>query len=151
MGDGELQVDDLFVGHDGNWVPVQDLLDTGEYETVYNLRITDYHTYFVGCRDWGFSVWAHNTNDCGFVAFRSLAGDALKQNEALLQEAWQFVLRGDKIGFEAVLASKGSTAAEIKSIIDEIQLNDNILLAVGKPREIYPTSGFLVYKEPKIF
>ena len=27
---------------------------------VYNLRIADYHTYFVGSRDWGFSVWAHN-------------------------------------------------------------------------------------------
>jgi len=30
---------------------------------VYNLRIADYHTYFVGSREWGFSVWAHNA--CG--------------------------------------------------------------------------------------
>jgi hypothetical protein len=62
---GQLQVDDLLLGHDGNWVVVQDLLDTGEYETVYNLRVADYHTYFVGTREWGFSVWAHNT--CEFV------------------------------------------------------------------------------------
>jgi hypothetical protein len=27
---------------------------------VYNLRVADFHTYFVGCDEWGFSVWAHN-------------------------------------------------------------------------------------------
>src|SRR5262249_50675989 len=26
----------------------------------YNLQVEDYHTYFVGCPYWGFSVWAHN-------------------------------------------------------------------------------------------
>lgn len=31
--------------------------------TVYNLRVADYHTYFVGCNEWGWSVWAHNM--CG--------------------------------------------------------------------------------------
>jgi hypothetical protein len=41
-------------------VAVEDLLDTGEYETVYNLRVADFHTYFVGCQEWAFSVWAHN-------------------------------------------------------------------------------------------
>jgi hypothetical protein len=41
-------------------VAVEDLLDTGEYETVYNLRVADFHTYFVGGEEWGFSVWAHN-------------------------------------------------------------------------------------------
>ena len=29
---------------------------------VYNLRVADWHTYFVGCDEWGFSVWAHNAN-----------------------------------------------------------------------------------------
>ena len=24
------------------------------------MRIAEYHTYFVGASDWGFSVWAHN-------------------------------------------------------------------------------------------
>jgi hypothetical protein len=28
--------------------------------TVYNLRVADFHTYFVGSEDWGFSAWAHN-------------------------------------------------------------------------------------------
>jgi hypothetical protein len=45
---------------------VEEVFDTGQYETVYNVRIADYHTYFVGGEDWGFSVWAHNNNGtCG--------------------------------------------------------------------------------------
>jgi hypothetical protein len=58
---GELRVGDELASHDGQWVAVEDRRDTGEVETVYNLRVADYHTYFVGCDEWGFSVWAHNT------------------------------------------------------------------------------------------
>ena len=56
----DLKIDDLLNTEEGGWVPVEDLLDTGEYEKVYNLRVADWHTYFVGAKDWGFSVWAHN-------------------------------------------------------------------------------------------
>jgi hypothetical protein len=28
---------------------------------VYNCRVAEYHTYFVGDEGWGFSVWAHNS------------------------------------------------------------------------------------------
>jgi hypothetical protein len=49
------------LGEDGRWLVVEDLLDTGVWELVYNLRITDWHTYFVGTQDWGFAVWAHNS------------------------------------------------------------------------------------------
>jgi hypothetical protein len=59
----DLRIGDRLLGADGTTVTVEDLLDTGVYETVYNLRIQDYHTYFVGCDEWGFSVWAHNV-DC---------------------------------------------------------------------------------------
>ena len=37
--------------------------DTGREEVVYNGRVAEYHTYFVGDEGWGFSVWAHNS--CG--------------------------------------------------------------------------------------
>ena len=52
----ELTVGDV-IRTDGGWTTVEDLLDTGEYEKVYNLRVADYHTYFVGCDEWDFSVW----------------------------------------------------------------------------------------------
>src|SRR5262249_38908229 len=50
----------LLGGHDGQWSAVEELFDTREFEPVYNLRVAEYHTYFVGSRGWGFSVWAHN-------------------------------------------------------------------------------------------
>jgi Pretoxin HINT domain len=58
-----LTVGDLLSSEDGEWVAVEDVFDTGDYETVYNLRVSQYHTYFIGAVDWGFSVWAHNTYD----------------------------------------------------------------------------------------
>ena len=59
----ELKEGDLVRTVDG-WVPVTKVVDTGRYETVYNLRVADYHTYFVGTPEWGFAVWAHNNNAC---------------------------------------------------------------------------------------
>jgi hypothetical protein len=55
-----LRPGDLLRTRDGRWLPVEEVYDTGEYGTVYNLRVAEYHTYFVGCQEWGFSVWAHN-------------------------------------------------------------------------------------------
>ena len=56
-----LTTGDLLSSHDGQWIAVEEVYHSGEYETVYNLRVADYHTYFVGGESWGFSVWAHNT------------------------------------------------------------------------------------------
>ena len=75
----DLQIGDVLLSHDGRQVPVEDLLETGERETVYNLRIADYHTYFVGGSEWGFSVWAHNacvyqaTDRSGVVRYVGIA------------------------------------------------------------------------------
>jgi RHS repeat-associated protein len=56
----ELRPGDQLRSHDGNWTPAEAVTAAGEVTTVYNLRISEYHTYFVGRRDWAFSVWAHN-------------------------------------------------------------------------------------------
>ena len=58
----ELKPGDRLASHDGQWVTVEAVSDLKEVATVYNLRVCDYHTYFVGSREWGFSVWAHNAN-----------------------------------------------------------------------------------------
>ncbi len=57
---GGLKVGDLLCCEGREWQPVEDLLVTGEYQTVYNMRVADSHTYFVGLEKWGFSVWVHN-------------------------------------------------------------------------------------------
>jgi hypothetical protein len=56
----ELLPGDLCLSHDGQLIAVEEVYDTGEYETVYNLSVADWHTYFVGDENWGFDVWAHN-------------------------------------------------------------------------------------------
>ena len=48
------------------WLAVEGVRDTGRAEAVYNGRVAEYHTYFVGCDEWGFSLWAHNS--CGPTA-----------------------------------------------------------------------------------
>jgi hypothetical protein len=56
----EIQPGEELSSHDGRWTPVEGVEDAHEVATVYNLSVGDHHTYFVGSRDWGFSVWAHN-------------------------------------------------------------------------------------------
>ena len=48
---------DRLLSHDGRWVAVEALEHTGRVETVYNLRVSGSHTYFVGGLAWGFAVW----------------------------------------------------------------------------------------------
>lgn len=40
--------------------PGQKRQGRGGRESVYNRHVAEYHTYFVGGRDWGFSIRAHN-------------------------------------------------------------------------------------------
>ena len=56
-----LEAVNLLSSHDGRWVPVEAVNRADlQVTTVYNLRVAEHHTYFVGCDEWGFSVWAHN-------------------------------------------------------------------------------------------
>ena len=50
------------LGGEGQTVLVEEVRDTGESETVYNLQVADHHTYFVGTSEWGWAVWAHNAS-----------------------------------------------------------------------------------------
>jgi hypothetical protein len=59
----ELRVGDELRSHDGQWVAVEGVRNTGREEVVYNCRVAEYHTYFVGDATWPFSIWAHN--ECG--------------------------------------------------------------------------------------
>jgi hypothetical protein len=56
----ELWVGAELVGHDEITTKITAIEPTRDYAVVYNIRVADWHTYFVGCADWGFSLWAHN-------------------------------------------------------------------------------------------
>jgi hypothetical protein len=56
---GELKEGDLVRTMDG-WVPITKIEETNKWEPVYNVRVADAHTYFVGDANWPFAVWAHN-------------------------------------------------------------------------------------------
>ena len=50
-----LNVGDMIRTEDG-WVPVEEVWDTGDWEVVYNVRVSNHHTYFVGDEGWGVAV-----------------------------------------------------------------------------------------------
>ncbi|MGL4423420.1 MAG: polymorphic toxin-type HINT domain-containing protein [Gemmataceae bacterium] len=70
---GTLTAGDRLLGHDGQTYPIEGIA-TGDWVTVYNFRVRDDHTYFVGCVEWGFDVWVHN----------AYIDEAIKNNSKLL-------------------------------------------------------------------
>jgi len=64
----KLSAGERLLGPDGVWVPIDSVEVAETWAVVYNLRIAEDHTYFVGCQEWGFSVWAHNANPVDYVS-----------------------------------------------------------------------------------
>jgi hypothetical protein len=58
----ELMACDHLLSHDGRWVVLDSVERDKEAAPVYNFRVAEYHTYFVGDLAWGFAVWSHNAN-----------------------------------------------------------------------------------------
>jgi hypothetical protein len=101
---GELEPGDRLIGHTDQTVSIDAVIDTGRSEAVFNIRIAEDHTYFVGRESWGFSVWVHNAysirrvadgtwevlDDAGTVVRTGLTGnaaDAIRKNADGLTEA----------------------------------------------------------------
>jgi len=56
------------------WKRVEAVVHTDRVEVVYNVEVEGDHTYFVGCDEWGFGVWAHNTCTAVQFAANKIAG-----------------------------------------------------------------------------
>jgi serpin B len=65
---GEIKVEDRISTNHGDWIEVEKVLVTNKSEAVYNLRVADRRTYFIGSRAWKFGLWVHNYYDTGFYA-----------------------------------------------------------------------------------
>jgi hypothetical protein len=103
-----LQESDQLLSHDGEWVIVEAVSDICAVTTVYNVRVAHYHTYFVGCQEWGFSVWAHNASCHLLDAINDILVKAGKQplNQRQVDSLWGTLRRGVPEDDVAGLAKK---------------------------------------------
>jgi Pretoxin HINT domain len=60
----QLEAGDELRALDGRWLKVDGLEGPKASETVYNMCVAEYHTYFIGDQIWGFAVWSHNMGAC---------------------------------------------------------------------------------------
>jgi hypothetical protein len=98
----ELRPGDLLRSRDGQWVAVEGVTDSGEEVPVYNVRVADHKTYFVGCHEWGFSLWAHNTYaDLERVVRSTLGGENV--SPATLQRANGYAQAGNWAAFRDLM------------------------------------------------
>ena len=135
----ELKKDDMLLTLEGDWAAIEDVSDTGQFETVHNLMVADYHTYFVGNPDaWGFTVWAHNANACLADAvaaiskmsakeqarIQDLIAKAVKQGDPGLPELVQ-ILEGNGVRIKNVNHRIGSPLREV-----DVELENGIIIQV---------------------
>ena len=77
---GELTLNHALVDSQGFPVAIEAIRPTDRLITVYNLRVADFHTYFVGGKLWQFDAWVHNAN----YNARAFAGE--RQARTLLEK-----------------------------------------------------------------
>ena len=53
-----LSAGDQLSSADGAWTAIESISPHPRTAPVYNVRVADFHTYFVGSPTWPFSVWA---------------------------------------------------------------------------------------------
>ena len=57
-----MTLNDSLVDSQGFPVAIEAIRPTDRLITVYNLRVADFHTYFVGGKLWQFDAWVHNAS-----------------------------------------------------------------------------------------
>jgi Pretoxin HINT domain len=111
---GELEIGDELVGVEGQRMAVEEMEETEEYVTLYNLWVAEHHTYFVGADEWGFSVWAHNeyTNLKALFVSLGMFGDEPGQfSKKTLETAMTILKRdGDQAFHDYIMDKMGKNA-----------------------------------------
>lgn len=79
----QLKPGDQLVGHNDVLATVESVEETHREADVYNMRVANDHTYFVGEASWSFSLWVHNTYspqllDDGLYGIVDEAGELVK-------------------------------------------------------------------------
>ncbi len=111
---------------DGRWMSVESVRETGQTEIVYNFRVSEWHTYFVGDPAWGFDVWVHSVNMAGDIGKGKKLGknprnpDPLQQEEEIIKEQERRRKQGRKDRREAEESGKDREPKKGKAPIDDI-------------------------------
>jgi len=92
---GQLKAGDQLISHDGELILIDSVSSTDEVTTVYNLRVADHHTYFVGGALWGFDVWVHNAR-CAPIRGGLKVGSGLAE-EFLPASTIRTIAKGEKV------------------------------------------------------
>ena len=136
---------------------------TERLATVYNLRVLEDHTYFVGAEDWGFSVWVHNTYDIveegGKVIVRKQGqDDVVFENWGELFSRYRVGTRDDALKF--LNAPKGETlpsgvmngspGGQAKVINYNDPDTKNVLAALSENHsaDVLAKNGYRVVRQP---
>jgi hypothetical protein len=96
----------------GEWVSVESIECTDVESEVYNFRVADYHTYFVGGTGWGFSVWAHNT--CPPIPDDPTPGQ-VEQAKNILGSKYSATARPDLVEWASGVLGNAQKNAKVKT------------------------------------
>ncbi len=117
---GELKSTDRLLGHDGEIISVDYVEMEDRPQTVYNLCVSEFHTFFVGDPTWGFSVWVHNRAACEVLQeLIGLPAESLQR--PILQKELQELARNAKPGssdyrvLNEAFKSNGSAAKQLEA------------------------------------
>jgi hypothetical protein len=112
---GELQVGDLLVSSQETLIPIESITSHNEITTVYNLRVADHHTYFVGGALWGWDVWVHNA----YAEYSNVLRKA-GVSRATVRSASDMINAGDSNGARALLHAALSNGKRTDATINNI-------------------------------
>jgi hypothetical protein len=136
-GDGWTAVNRLLAGdrvlsESGDWAVVGAIRALNDWITVYNVRVGDCHTYFVGDRDDGSAVWVHNAYKVSNYLRSKGIKLAWKAEQLLVQQTGAGT-RNWSNAEKAELLSKGKVAGYIGHHINSVKespllawISDNI-------------------------
>ena len=100
------------------WLAVEAVRDTGREEAVYNCRVAEYHTYFVGDAAWGWSLWAHNSYRIQDGVRRGVAAREVGVSRVYAEvfDAEGRLLRREAISLDELFSPKSQIARDARYI-----------------------------------
>jgi hypothetical protein len=97
---GELTLEDQLVDSQGRPIAIDAIRVTDRLITVYNLRVADFHTYFVGGKLWQFDAWVHNASYAPSSVARPLTSSQYSNwMDVQLTKGTHFPGKGDGVHF----------------------------------------------------